>query len=62
MDKKLRDSATTAYLKTRNSSGLAKLIRSLLPESQEDLENDSKDLSSEIIGPILIEICKKTPK
>lgn len=62
MDPKLRNSATNAYLKTRNATGFAKLIRSLLPESQEDFDCDMKDLSSEVIGPIFEDICSQTSK
>lgn len=62
MDPKLRSAAVSAYLKTRNATGFAKLIRSLLPESREDFECDLKDFSSEVIGPIFEDICSQTSK
>ena len=62
LDPRLRAAAVTAYLKSKNAIGLAKLIRSLIPEQEEgDVQWDAKDLGSELIEPILREICEQTP-
>jgi len=62
MNSRLYKDVATAYVKSRNVTGLAKLINSLLPDGEEDeTKNEATELSSQIIESILKEICEQTP-
>jgi hypothetical protein len=62
MNWSLYEDIATAYIKSGNASGLAKLVNSLLPDGEEDeMKSEVIELSGQIIGSILKEICEQTP-
>jgi hypothetical protein len=62
MNLRLYEDIATAYVKSQNATGLARLMNSLLPDGEEDeTKNEAMELSSQIIGSVLKEICDQTP-
>jgi hypothetical protein len=62
MNWSLYEDITTADIKSGNASGLAKLVNSILPDGEEDeMKSEVIELSGQIIGSILKEICEQTP-
>lgn len=58
-----RQAAADAYLKTRDASSLAKLLKSTLRQSQTPgTENDPKDQAAELAGPVLKEVFDRATK
>jgi hypothetical protein len=57
-----RQAACEAYLKTRDASSVAKLIKSMLRQSEPGAENEARDQAAGLAGPLIIEIFDRAPK
>jgi hypothetical protein len=58
-----RHAACEAYLKTRDASSLAKLIKSMLRQTQTPgAENEVRDQAAGLAGPLIMEIFDRAPK
>ncbi len=59
----VRHAAREAYLKTRDASSTAKLLKSMLRVFQTpDAENNVTDQSAGLAGPLIMEIFDRAPK
>lgn len=60
LDVRLRKAVVKAYLESRDSASLGKLIRALLPLPREiDEDDDLQDSSNQLIDSILKDICEQ---
>lgn len=56
-----RLAAREAYLKTRDASSIAKLIKSMLRQTP-GAENEVRDQAAGLAGPLITEIFDRAPK